>query len=984
MRSLYVRIVFIGFSLGGLLFLTLAGIGNSAAAAQTAVATATVTATVTPTVTPTATATVTSTGTVTPTISPTATLSKGLAVATAPVTTTVAGTAAVSTPAATATATATRAATSTATRAATSAATFTATPLATGTPEPAAIEATLVESGTEEATARPTQATPKAAATAVEAASEAATAATAVETATTAKTPRATVAAAPTANDAADDDEPVSVPAPKKATPAPKATATQEAHTNATPAESPTGAPTGTLTATVEATATKAITTTPALTAEATLTATVAAASEVTQSAVTTSTTSATAATELTKTETTTATVAAATEVTKTAVTTATTSATTATELTKTEATTATVVATTTTTATTTAAVTTTATAPVTSTATTTATASVTTTAPVTTTAAAGIATPVAQGRPSMTSPGLSHPPTDLACRGCHGSKTDVLTFSSGETVTLGIDLAVLDASAHTSFATGKQVACNDCHQNATHYRYPHADNPAESRREFALAVSNNCQDCHYPHSPFHDTKQTEYTPPACVDCHGSHAIDHVEDITNTVPANCVKCHTDETIDWATELIAPRAGFGTGAAGYIGSARCGGCHEDKYGTWQKTLHAKLIQNPVKDPEVVVGDFTQSDPALTFAITDVAYTLGSRWAQLYLTQTVSNTFAILPAKWVVKTRQWEAYHPEGWETSDWRKECGSCHATGLDTQTWTFTEFGVGCESCHGPGEAHAGNPKQVKLYTKVDDQVCGACHSRGESPDGHPFPATYRPGDTLTDHFTFTNSVEALWPDGSAKLHEQQYMDWQLGNTMVESGKVNCVTCHSVHDTGVAEGQVVEPLNKLCLDCHDLQRALVSHTPFHEKAMQKKDFLCTDCHMPKLATNATPFDTHSHAFLQPDPQASVDHGGIANMPNACNQCHTGSGETAAWAAQTIAFAKAKATPVPGAFFGPGPTPTSPPPPTPMASVGPPAPYDKLEVGAWIRWSVIIGFWVVVILLLAWAYYRFRTRGAKNA
>ena len=419
------------------------------------------------------------------------------------------------------------------------------------------------------------------------------------------------------------------------------------------------------------------------------------------------------------------------------------------------------------------------------------------------------------------------------------------MTFSDGLTMTLGVDLAALDASPHSSSSPTGAVACNNCHQNETRYRYPHVENPAQNQHEFALAVSNNCQSCHYPHLPFHDAEQTEYTPPACVDCHGSHAIDRVENITNSMPANCVTCHDDKTAEWATELIAPRPGFGAGAEGYIGSARCQGCHEDKYGTWQHTLHAKLIQDPVKDASVIVGDFTQEDPALTFGLSDVAYTLGSRWSQLYLTQTVSNTFSILPAKWVVATGKWEPYHPDDWETRDWRQECGSCHVTGLETQNWTFQEFGVGCESCHGPGSAHAADPEDVKPFAKVDDQVCGACHSRGESPDGHPFPATYRPGDTLTDHFTFTTSEEALWPDGSAKLHEQQYMDWTLDNTMVDSGKVNCTTCHAVHDTGEAEGQIVKPLNQLCVDCHEQQGALVRHTPFHEAAIQKHEFACS-------------------------------------------------------------------------------------------------------------------------------------------
>jgi predicted CXXCH cytochrome family protein len=583
-----------------------------------------------------------------------------------------------------------------------------------------------------------------------------------------------------------------------------------------------------------------------------------------------------------------------------------------------------------------------------------------------------------------MTAPQLAYPAPDLACRTCHGDKTDELTLTPGETIPLGVDLAMLDASPHSSQSATGAVACNDCHLNENRYRYPHLENPAQTGHEFALAVSNNCQSCHYPHLPFHSTQQTEYMPPACVDCHGSHGIDRVENIANSMPANCVQCHTDQTTDWATDLIAPRPGFGTGAEGYIGSARCNGCHEDKYGTWQHTLHAKLVQNPTQDPSAVVGDFMQADPALTFGLTDVAYTLGSRWSQLYLTQTVSNTFTILPAQWIVATGEWKPYHPEDWSTRDWRQECGSCHTTGLETQNWTFTEFGVGCESCHGPGRAHAADPENVKPFADIDDQVCGACHSRGQSPDGHPFPATYRPGDSLADHFSFATSEDAVWPDGSAKLHEQQYMDWILGNKMADSGKINCTTCHAVHDTGAATGQIVKPVNELCLDCHAQQGALIQHTPFHEAAMQKQEFFCTDCHMPKLATNATPFDMHNHSFLQPNPQASVDHGGVANMPNACNQCHQGSGETAEWAAQTISFAQAQVTPVAGAFYGPGPTPTSPPPPTPISSVGPPEEYNKLENGVWIRRSVIITIWAGAILFVAWAYYRFRTRRAKNA
>ena len=300
-------------------------------------------------------------------------------------------------------------------------------------------------------------------------------------------------------------------------------------------------------------------------------------------------------------------------------------------------------------------------------------------------------------------------------------------------------------------------------------------------------------------------------------------------------------------------------------------------------------------------------------------------------------------------------------------------------TGLNTEQWSFTEFSVGCESCHGPSAAHAADPKNVKPYTEVDDQVCGACHSRGTSPEGFAFPATYRPGDTLTDHFTFTTTAEALWPDGSAKLNHQQYMDWNLGSEKAKSGKVTCTTCHTVHDVGLAKGQLQEPLDELCLGCHNEQKALVKHTPFHEEAMTQRQFFCTDCHMPLMATSAVSYDIHSHSFLQPNPQGSIDHGGVENMPNACNQCHSDAGETPDWAVQTISYAQAQAKPSASSFFGPGPTPTSPPPPTPMAAVGQPVVKAQVETGRWIRISLIVSFWVVVLLVTAWVYYKIRAR-----
>ena len=273
-------------------------------------------------------------------------------------------------------------------------------------------------------------------------------------------------------------------------------------------------------------------------------------------------------------------------------------------------------------------------------------------------------------------------------------------------------------------------------------------------------------------------------------------------------------------------------------------------------------------------------------------------------------------------------------PTIWDQTDWRALCGTCHITGLDTESWAFTEFGIGCESCHGPAADHVADPENVRPFAEIDDQVCGACHSRGISPEGFPFPSSFRPGESIYDHFTFTTDPADKWPDGSARTHNQQFLDWTLGNTMQAASETSCATCHAVHGGGVGRAQLKAPTNELCVECHGDKRALITHMPYHEEASREYDFTCSDCHLPKLATSAVDYDIHSHTFKQPNPQGSIDHGGVEAMPNACNLCHEGHGKDPAWAVEMVNYS---VTQQEGgkSFFAPGPTPTAPLPPTPF-------------------------------------------------
>lgn len=67
-------------------------------------------------------------------------------------------------------------------------------------------------------------------------------------------------------------------------------------------------------------------------------------------------------------------------------------------------------------------------------------------------------------------------------------------------------------------------------------------------------------------------------------------------------------------------------------------------------------------------------------------------------------------------------------------------CVSCHTTGLGYPTGfqigdhDSTLKGVQCETCHGPGKQHVGNPKKSNIRSGADTGLCLECHDTKHSP----------------------------------------------------------------------------------------------------------------------------------------------------------------------------------------------------------------------------------------------------------
>ena len=67
-------------------------------------------------------------------------------------------------------------------------------------------------------------------------------------------------------------------------------------------------------------------------------------------------------------------------------------------------------------------------------------------------------------------------------------------------------------------------------------------------------------------------------------------------------------------------------------------------------------------------------------------------------------------------------------------------CVSCHTTGFGYPTGfqigdqNATLEGVQCETCHGPGKQHVGNPKKSNIRSGADTSLCLQCHDPKHSP----------------------------------------------------------------------------------------------------------------------------------------------------------------------------------------------------------------------------------------------------------
>lgn len=432
--------------------------------------------------------------------------------------------------------------------------------------------------------------------------------------------------------------------------------------------------------------------------------------------------------------------------------------------------------------------------------------------------------------------------------------------------------------------------------------------------------------------------------------------------------------------------------------GYVSSDQCQSCHADQYESWHRSYHRTMTQSA--SPETVLGDFnnvtlhvdgeafhlekrgteywvemvdpdwkhdqakaragmagyTVADPKSAPRVWKrIGMLTGSHNFQAYwVSGRDGNVQFAFQFAWLIPEKRWvprkdtfirDPALPS--PVQSWNINCIQCHVTdgrpGVQATNKlvhsTVGELGIGCESCHGPGERHVTqNMDPLRRYlshlaTKRDDsivqpkdlaakaqtEVCGQCHGMKWTLDPQHWREAgpvFRPGGDLTKSAPLIRPADfasqpwlpeplkndheflagAFWPDGMIRVTGREY------NGLMESachtkGNMTCLSCHSIHKSDPVD-QIASGMdgNQACVKCHEsIGAKLTAHTHHAEGSSGS---LCYNCHMPH-ATYGLLKSVRNHFIDRPDVGISLKTG----RPNACNLCHMD--QTLEWSAKAL-------------------------------------------------------------------------------
>jgi|SRR5579871_1420260 hypothetical protein len=171
----------------------------------------------------------------------------------------------------------------------------------------------------------------------------------------------------------------------------------------------------------------------------------------------------------------------------------------------------------------------------------------------------------------------------------------------------------------------------------------------------------------------------------------------------------------------------------------------------------------------------------------------------------------------------------------------------------------FSELAIGCENCHGPGQAHIvavgmGNPVGTisnpgKLSPWLADNICMSCHQSGDArilQSGKEY-RDFHPGNELND--TLSIFLVPFSPKSVPKDdHLEHYLSMRLSKCYRNSGgRLACISCHDPH-LQPSRQDAPAYFRQKCLTCHT-EKSCALPLLVRERKNPAND--CAGCHMPK-------------------------------------------------------------------------------------------------------------------------------------
>lgn len=224
--------------------------------------------------------------------------------------------------------------------------------------------------------------------------------------------------------------------------------------------------------------------------------------------------------------------------------------------------------------------------------------------------------------------------------------------------------------------------------------------------------------------------------------------------------------------------------------------------------------------------------------------------------------------------------------EGGATYVGSESCIDCHADTAETLQGTphgrpgFSDKTVhGCETCHGPGSAHADDPNNEALAPRINkwtpekqSATCQQCHDGGQQFFWKGSRHETRGLSCVSCHSVHAaKSPHAQLKSTSAteqcfECHKDVRAEtWKTSHHPIREGKIGCNDCHNPHGTSTAKQITAATVNEQCYTCHAEKRGpfVWDHAPVRES--------CLNCHSPHGS---------NHLKLQ-----------RTSVPYLCQQCH---------------------------------------------------------------------------------------------